>query len=285
MKKSTVILLIVLLVASLLTLGGYILLDHMRTDDMPPVITVGEEALVLSVQDSQAQLMQGVSAWDETDGDVTASLIIESIYGITEEQTATVTYVACDSAGNVAKQERQVRFQDYRSPRFTLNQALVFEYGTVYDVMAAVGAEDVFDGDILRLVKATMVSSGITVTEEGTHDVQFRVTNSIGDTAQLTLPVEIYPSRRYDAQLELTEYLLYLPVDSRIDPWDYLDSVQIQGETLSLREGLPDGAAVRIGGGVDTDVPGVYAVTYTLTYDRDGHTYSGYSKLLVVVEG
>lgn len=285
MKKSTVILLTAILVAALVALGGYILLDHLGTDDVPPVITAGEGELVLSVRDPEARLLEDVSAWDETDGDVTASLIIESVYGITEEQLATVTYVACDSAGNVAKLERQVRFQDYRSPRFTLNRALVFEFGTVFDVMAAVGAEDVADGDILRRVKATMVSSGITVTEEGTHDVQFRVTNSMGDTAQLVLPVEVYPSNRYDARLWLTDYLLYLPVGSRFAPWDYLDSAELQGETVSLRGQLPDGAKIRIGGTVDTEVPGVYTVAYTLTYTRDAHTYTGYSKLIVVVEG
>lgn len=285
MKKSTMILLSVLLAVVLAVLGGYIILERMHTDDTPPVITVEEKEPAVSVRDPESRLLEGVSAWDETDGDVTASLLIESIYGITEDRFATVTYVACDSAGNVTKLERRVRFHDYHSPRFTLNRALVFEFGTVFDVMDAVGAEDVVDGDILRLVKATMVSSGITVTEEGTHDVQFRVTNSMGDTAQLVLPVEIYPSNRYDAQLELTEYLVYLNVGSRFQSGDYLDNVQIQGDTISLRNGLPDGANVRIGGKVDTGTPGVYTVFYTLTYPRDAHTYTGYTKLIVVVEG
>lgn len=285
MKKSTVILLIVILMAALISLAGYIMMDNMRADDTAPVLTVEEGELVLSVRDSEMALLTGVTAWDETDGDVTGSVIIESVYGITEDNLATVTYVACDSSGNVAKLERLVRFSDYHSPRFTLNRALVFEFGSVFDVMAAVGAEDVIEGDILRRVKATMISSGITVTEEGTHDVQFRVTNSLGDNVQLVLPVEIYPTNRYDARLELKEYILYLTGDSDFNPRDYLLSLEIPGDSIALNKGTAENVNVRIAGTVDTATPGVYPVAYTATYTQDGHVYTGYSKLIVVVEG
>lgn len=248
------------------------------------MITMESDSISLSVHDPESALLQGMTAWDDRDGDVTGSMIVESVYGVTPEGFVTVTYAAFDRAGNVTKIQRTVKFTDYQSPRFTLSQALVFEYGTPFDVLDIVGAEDVLEGDILRRVKATMLSSGVSVTEEGTHDVQFRVTNSLGDNVQLVLPVEVYPPDRYDAQLTLREYILYVPVDGELDINDYLLEFTAQGVTLDLRQEWPEDIRIRIGGSVDFHTPGVYPISYTVIREMDGHSYMAYSKLLVVVE-
>jgi hypothetical protein len=284
-KKRTVAILIVILALSVAALWGYTVFDAGRTDSVPPVISLGAEELSVSVQEYRRELLADVTAWDDVDGDVTKSVTIESVFGITEDNRVTVVYAACDRAGNVSKLERQVVFSDYQSPRFTLNQALVFEFGTAFDVMAAVGAEDMLDGDILRKVKATMISNGLTVTEEGTHEVLFRVTNSLGDSVSLVLPVEVYPARRFDAELNLTDYILYVPQGGTFSDSDYLLSMQIPGIKIDLQNKIPESVQLFITGNVDTDTPGVYPVTYMAVYTGNAQTYTGYTKLLVVVEG
>ena len=52
-----------------------------------------------------AELLEGVTASDNVDGDVTDSLLIEKISG-TGEGSVIVTYVARDGANNVAKVSR-----------------------------------------------------------------------------------------------------------------------------------------------------------------------------------
>lgn len=285
MRRKMVWMLLAALAASVLALGGYIAMERERTDRNPPQITIEAGELSLSVQEDQSELFRGVTAWDDVDGDVTHAVVIESLYGVKDGNRMTVTYAVADQSGNVAKRERVVHFADYQSPRITLKAPLVYEYGGNWDVMEAIGAEDVFDGDIHRLVKATMLTSGTSVTEEGIHDVQFRVTNSVGDSVQLVLPVEVYPLDSYNAELTLTNYMVYLPLGAEINVEDYLRRFETRMEALDLTQGIPENLRIRISGTVDSGTPGVYPISYTAILSDGESSYTGYTKLLVIVEG
>ena len=52
---------------------------------------------------SETELLQGVTAIDRRDGDVTDSLIVEAIKIRSEESNIKVTYVAMDNSKNVTK--------------------------------------------------------------------------------------------------------------------------------------------------------------------------------------
>lgn len=286
MRKQAVWMLLSVVIASVLILGGYVATAFSSADREPPEICIETTEIAISVQDAESSLLQGVTAWDDHDGDVTATLVVESLYGITEDSRATVTYAAFDKAGNVTKAERTVYLIDYESPHFTLSRALVFEFGSVSGVMDSVGVEDILDGDIRQHVKATMLTRGSTVTAEGTHEVQFRVTNSLGDTAEMIIPVEVYPIGSYDAELTLSEYLVYIPQGTVLNPESYLLSLATRREILDLSGVYPEGVRVMTNNSVDTGTPGVYDVTFTVSYtDGSGEDYTGYSRLMVIVEG
>ena len=125
-----------------------------------------------------------------------------------------------------------------------------------------------------------------------TDSVYFQVTNSIGHTAEITIPVEVQKADSYDADLSLTDYLIYLPEGSRFVPETYLDSFILRGAEYSLRSGIPENFSVKITGDVHTDIPGAYPVEYKVTYtvanniNRDyDQKFTGCSRLIVVVEG
>lgn len=275
---------LMLIAAALSVLIGYRVLDRMYTDSTPPQITIDSQELSVSVSDPRQALLQGVSARDERDGDVTASMVIESIYGIDADHRATVVYAAFDHSGNVSKAQRQVHFSDYHSPKLTLSGPLIFTYGQSFDVYSVLGATDQFDGDIRNKIKATMMSAGSSISEQGLHQIQFRITNSMGDTAALELPVEVNPSGRYDAEVALTDYLVYLPKGAPFTRQQYLKSVSTYNSEVDLSGIIPENVTVRYDGNVDTHTPGVYAVTYTVTYTLNQRSFTGYTKLLVVVE-
>lgn len=256
------------------------------TDKVPPQISVENQELTLSIHEVETKLLEDVTAWDEKDGDVTDSLVVESLYGITEDSCATVIYAAFDKSGNVTKLERQIRLSDYRSPRFTLSRAMIFEFGNVKGVLDAVGAEDILEGDIRQRVKATMLTEGASVSAEGTHEVQFRVTNSMGDGVQIVLPVEVYPVGSYNAELTLEQYLVYLPKGAYFEANSYLQTLKSRQIELNLRSGSINGLKIDVDGHVDTKTPGVYSITYTVSYtDANNEKITGYSRLMVVVEG
>lgn len=278
------ILLLGILLAAVGLFGSYMFWIHNNLDTVGPVLTIGEELLEISVEDPEDALLQGVTAFDERDGDVTASILVESVYGISEENLTTVTYAAFDSAGNVSKAQRQVRYTDYRSPRFQLHGSLTFVTGSGFNLMDCVGAHDVLDGDIRRRVRATLVSDTKSIDAQGTHQVKLQVTNSLGDTAQIIVPVVVSDPDWYTAEVTLSEYLIYLEQGQRFDPRSYLRTFTVRGEPINVRYRTPEGVTLEIQNTVEPNVPGIYEVTYVLSNEVNMVTYSGIARLIVIVE-
>lgn len=276
--------LLVLLVVCLGVLVGYRTLDGLRTDSKAPKITISDSAVPELSVHAPGALLEGVTATDDRDGDVTASIVVEKVGGIMDDGTVTVTYAAFDAAGNVAKTQRTVRYTDYESPRFSLKKSLEFVYGSNFDVLDVVGAEDLLDGDIGYRVKA-MSLEGESINSEGIHNVQLRVANSLGDQVELTVPVEVYYSGRYNAQLKLTEYMVYLDKGQQFDPMDYLQEYIARGAGANLTAGVPEELTLKTEGRVNTANPGVYVVSYTVSSTAGNTLYEGHARLIVVVEG
>ncbi len=61
-----------------------------------------------------ASLLEGVTATDEKDGDVTDSLMIENIFPNDDHTSASVVYAAKDSHNNVSKATRRVNYKAQR---------------------------------------------------------------------------------------------------------------------------------------------------------------------------
>ena len=270
---------------------GYLKIDLARTDTQPPVIHIAPQPLEISVNAPKGILLQDVTAEDDVSGDVTDSVVLESIRLINRDGKASVGYAAFDSSGNVAKMQREVQYNNYRSPRFTLSGPLLYVSDQNFDVLNEVGAKDSIDGDIPHHVRA-MLTEDSPISSIGIHMVQFQVTNSLGDTTTEIFPVEIYSPDDYNAALTLKEYLIYLPIGGIFNAKFYPDTFTFRGETHELGAILPEDYSLEINGEVDPHTPGIYPVTYTLTYTEVNertkkviNEYIGYSKLMVVVEG
>ncbi|MBR2949810.1 MAG: hypothetical protein IKC46_08115 [Lachnospiraceae bacterium] len=81
---------------------------YMQVDNNAPVITFEENEIVYKSDMDMEKLLEGVTAYDAVDGDVTESLIIEKV-SITAEGEAIVTYAALDSSNNVVKSSRKFK--------------------------------------------------------------------------------------------------------------------------------------------------------------------------------
>jgi hypothetical protein len=145
-------------------------------------------------------------------------------------------------------------------------------------------AEDALDGDISHRIRVTSLDES-SVTTMGLHQVELRVSNSLGETVKLVIPVEVYAAGSYEATLKLKEYLIYLPAGETLDAESYLDVFSRSGNSVALANGLPEGYSLDMKSDVQPDVPGVYTVEYRVTQTAGVGTYTGYAKLIVVVEG
>lgn len=80
---------------------------YINLDRTAPVISFADDdrQLTYTKKTSEEDLLEGVSAVDDVDGDVTDSLLIEKI-SETADGNVIVTYVALDAANNVTKKSR-----------------------------------------------------------------------------------------------------------------------------------------------------------------------------------
>lgn len=240
MKKKKTWLFILPLLLCLAATALYAMLFVWNDDHTPPVITLDAEEIQISVNASEAELLRGVTAQDDRDGDVTADMVVEKISNMTDDHTATVTYAAFDKSGNVSKATRKLHYIDYTEPRFGQARALVFQAGTSPDVLSFMTAEDAIDGDLSRQVKGTLVSDTASLSYAGVHQIDFRMTNSMGHTVHLTLPVEIYEAGAYNATVNLSEYLVYVKKDAEFNAQDYLKHLTVGNTAYSLRGDDPE---------------------------------------------
>jgi hypothetical protein len=137
-------------------------------------------------------------------------------------------------------------------------------------------AVDVLDGDISKNIKATLAGDSAGLNVVGTHQVSFRVTNSMGDTARITLPVDILPANTYTGQVELKANLIRLQVGNSFDPEQYFKHLAVGGGKFTL----DDGVQLRITNLVDTETAGVYSATITASYG----TAMAFTRIIVIVE-
>lgn len=103
MRKSTMILgsTCILLTAFAAILWG-------REDRTGPKIQFPEEAVSYREGMEEEELLRGVTAQDDRDGDVTDSLKIENIYTSEAGEKVIVIYTAKDSGNNVTKKSREL---------------------------------------------------------------------------------------------------------------------------------------------------------------------------------
>lgn len=80
-------------------------------DKTPPNITFDKKKEYRKDM-TKEELLEGVTAWDEKDGDVTDSLKIEFLVSDPEENTVVVTYVARDKSNNIAKENLVLDYQE-----------------------------------------------------------------------------------------------------------------------------------------------------------------------------
>ena len=83
---------------------------------------------------------------------------------------------------------------------------------------------------------------------------------------------------------ELDSYLIYLEQGDPFLPGDHLKEFVVRGEKIDISRGVPNDIYSNIRSGVNTRVPGVYTVEYTLTKSINQESFSGRAILVVIVQ-
>ena len=274
MKKFTTLCL-ALFLASAALFGFYQFRQKTVRDHSKPVFNIEEGPLTVSVHDGKEALLEGVAASDAKDGDVTDSIIVESVSPFTSDGRRIVRYAAYDNSGHVTHARRELLYSDYEPPRFMLSKPLTFPLNSL-DPLEGLQVIDSIDGDItekIQVLSPVDVNIGIA----GKYAAQLHVSNSAGGFFNLPVTIEVYDPliREELPAIELTEYIVYLEKGSPFNEKGYIKSVTVNGEEYNKD-------LVAIKSSVDTDVPGCYEVEYSIE-DTEGGTGIGENRLYVVV--
>ena len=248
---------------------AYEVYDHFFVDHEPPVITMDRDVIEMSVSDPTEKLLSGVTANDNTDGDLTSSVIIRGVSQLITDDSARVSYIVFDSADNMATAQRTVRYVDYERPHFSLSKPLIFPQNEVISFDEMLVATDRLDGDLTPYIRVT--AQNVNVAIEGTYSISVMVTNSLGDSEMLSLPVIISNQSASIQQLRLSRYILYIDRDSPFDPLSLITFMA--DETGQRIEKNTD--EVQVLGNIDTRESGVYQLAYTY------HSYTVYLTVVV----
>ncbi len=285
MLRKTRIFVVLFFICSAFVFGGYRIVHAISTDRTLPVIEMNSDSITVSVEGGDKAILEGVTAIDEKDGDITENLFIESRSNFVESGRFNVTIAVADRDNHVTKAEREVIYNDYRSPQFTLTEPLKFQTSreTRDDLNIAkyLSANDVIDGDISNKIK---ISSDYSITGYATGDYQmeFIVTNSMGDIVRLPVIVTVYSAIEESGlpEIILSNYLINTPVGKGVDVASLIEQIEYHNDTYRRgddgnlyngefdAEGNPimfDRDSIKIDTEVDWNVPGVYEVKISFT--------------------
>lgn len=249
----------------------FLVTEKIKTDETLPVITLKEEVLEVDIDATKEDLLSGVTAFDEKDGDLTDRVIVESVSNFIEPGLCRVTYAVCDNNNHVATATRKIRYKGYTSPKFTLSEDLCYSLYERLDVSKAIGAVDCIEGDISTNI--VISSEDYTSSIEGVFNIQATVTNRKGDSSTITVPLIIEDRSLSAPTIELKEFLVYSKPNKKIDFKKYLDSAKdSRGNDLTKD--------VTIETNIDVSKEGSYTVHYYVT-DKNGVV--GHSVLTVII--
>ena len=256
-----------LLVVICLGMGAGVVYMKSSEDNEGPKITFEEGKDTNYTSDmTEEDLLKGVKAQDDRDGDVTDSLTVETIYPKNDGKQVSVIFVAKDKNNNVTKKEFTMEAQDgsAENPQLGLidNDGLP-EDGDSTDTTEPAEETDMQDG---TEADSTDAESGDSTEGELTPEEQ----------AQKTQEDKIEQLSPQDPKMYLTTYYVEVPVGTTLDKLSYVKDIQDDTESTSDLF-----KRIQITGDVNTAAPGTYELTYYVV-DNSGNSSNGAVLTIVV---
>ena len=275
MKNLQIILIVVFLIVSVV-FCAFFCYDRLMVDREAPMIVCDGVPLEVSVTAADRELCAGLTATDNVDGDLTDRIVVRKVSQLYGSNTAMIQYAVFDSSSNVCTYSRSVTYTDYRKPRFSLTQPLIYNLNSVVSLSDRLTAYDSINGDISQRIRVS--SSAVTSSEKGLYPITVQVTNSSGDTAVAKLTVTIENITAHHPVIRLSEYLIYADLNSQLDE-DTLRSYIVSAKETASGENLDFNDIIIDADNLNLSARGSYDVVYSYTNSRG----LAYNVILTVV--
>ena len=274
-------------VLSLIAFIVFNIVNRVTTDSTPPVITSESDTVTVSVAAEESELLAGLTATDDEDGDLTGEIMISSMSNFTEPGKRTISYVVFDASNNASTLTRNLEYTDYTAPQIKLTQPLRYSLNEMEDASLTenMSVQDCLDGDITQQIRATF-NDGAHIALAREYGITVQVGHSAGDTCSVPLTVTVTDPAEESGKYYpmLSDYIVYAPVGGYVDLTSLLIGLENSSTQYLFADANPSAPggieSVAIGGAVDYNTPGTYTVDYQFT-SASGAT--GTTKLAVVV--
>ncbi|MEN3115552.1 immunoglobulin-like domain-containing protein [Lacticaseibacillus paracasei] len=214
--------------------------------DQAPTISFAD-ALYLHLGQKSFNLMDGVSAHDVEDGDLTNKVVYANTVDINTEGTYQVTYQVADSAGHKTSATRDVVVTNDAPVIHVLGDNQT-EVGHAFDLLQGVTADDYQDGDLTTEIK---VAGNVDTSKPGDYELTYAVTDKNGTVTTLKRSVTVFATA---PTLDVSKVPTELKVGDQFNPKANVTAVSPYGDVI-----------VAVDGSVDTSKPGSYELAYTAT--------------------
>jgi len=229
-------------------------------DTTPPVVTLNGPSLLI-VPCGGTFTDPGATALDDVDGDLTEAINITGTVDLSTPDDYLLTYSVSDAAGNTGSATRTVRVVDETAPSLALNgpTTLVLECGSGFSDPGAT-AFDTCDGDLTGSID---IDGTVDPSTPGLYALTYSVSDSSGNAASISRNVEVTDTTAPVLALNGSAFIDVACGSAFNDP----------GATATDACDGNLSASIAVTGTVNTDTPGTYVLTYSVT-DASGNAAS-----------
>lgn len=216
------------------------------SDRKAPEITLGEAGMVDQYSDDMdtSELLAGVTAYDDRDGDVTDSVTVLNVLVLDNGEYIKVTYAAKDSHNNVAQKSAKIKYSGSKS---FINVSVT---------------ED--DSEVQTQETTT---AGPDLTQPGGSGTPVKIDQEKVKTTGVP-----------QIELKYTDYVIKAG-----DSFGTAEALDIVNSTLDDKEGVSNRIVINGIGNVNTNRVGEYQLVYSVS-DTDGNRSEAQTLTLHVIE-
>ena len=216
------------------------------SDRKAPEITLGEAGMVSEYSDDMdtSELLAGVTAYDDRDGDVTDSVTVLNVLVLDNGEYIKVTYAAKDSHNNVAQKSAKIKYSGSKS---FINVSVT---------------ED--DSEVQTQETTT---AGSDPTQPGGSGTPVKIDQEKVKTTGVP-----------QIELKYTDYVIKAG-----DSFGTVEALDMVNSTLDDKEGVSNRIVINGIGNVNTNRVGEYQLVYSVS-DTDGNRSEAQTLTLHVIE-
>ena len=200
---------------------------------------------------------RNVTATDETDGDLTKSILIAGTVDSKKPGLYSLTYSVKDRTGNVTKMIRRVTVKDTVKPVLSGVKNQSINLNSTFDSKKGITAKDNIDGDV---TKSIQVSGSVNLKKVGTYTLTYKVADRSGNTTTLIRKMTVKDNVKpviTGAKSKTIKYKSSFNPMTGVTAKDNVDGLLTK--------------SIKVTGSVNTKRKGVYALTYTVK-DKAGNS-------------